>query len=54
MKLKEMSALRMEPVMTASSRRRHAEDRPGLRAAILGLVCVIGVFALLGLLYSFG
>ena len=54
MKLKEMSGLRMEPVMAARSRRRQADERPGLRAAILGLVCVIGVFAVLGLLYSLG
>jgi hypothetical protein len=54
MKLKEMSALRMEPVMTADSRRRHVETRPGLRAAALGLACVVGVFAILGLLYSLG
>ncbi len=44
----------MEPVMTASRRRRHVEDRPGLRATALGLICVIGVFAVLGLFYSLG
>jgi hypothetical protein len=27
---------------------------PSLGAAVLGVVCVVGVFALLGLLYSFG
>jgi hypothetical protein len=32
--------------------RRRRSDRPGLAAALLGVICVAGVFGLLGLLYS--
>ncbi len=31
---------------------RRDDDRPGVKAALLGLVCVAGVFGLLGLLYA--
>ena len=31
---------------------RRADDRPGLKAALLGLACVVGVFGMLGLLYA--
>ncbi len=34
--------------------RRRRSDRPGLAAAVLGVICVAGVFGLLGLLYSLG
>jgi hypothetical protein len=34
--------------------RRRRPDRPGWAAAVLGIVCVAGVFGVLGLLYSLG
>jgi predicted lipid-binding transport protein (Tim44 family) len=33
---------------------RAAASRPGFGAALLGAVCVVAVFGLLGLLFSFG
>jgi hypothetical protein len=35
-------------------RRGRAQPKPNFLAVGLGVVCVIGVFAMLGLLYSFG
>ncbi len=55
MKIKEFEPINANPLPTARSRRRSRHDSsPGVGTAVLGAVCVIGVFGVLGLLYSFG
>jgi hypothetical protein len=43
-----------KPRPRARSRPRRRQGRPGVAAALLAVVCVAGVFGLLGLLYSLG
>lgn len=42
------------PRPKARQRRMQQTETPSFAIAMLGVACVIGVFALLGLLYSFG
>jgi len=55
MDIKDFDAFQSQ-VHQAGPRRRPARTSgaPSVGAAVLGVVCVVGVFALLGLLYSFG
>jgi hypothetical protein len=56
---KQMKIKEFDPVMTRSPSdrarlRARRQSSPGIGTAVLGAFCVVGVFALLGLLYSFG
>jgi hypothetical protein len=42
------------PPNRPGSRKPRRDDRPGIGFALLGAICVIGVFGFLGLLYTFG
>jgi hypothetical protein len=42
------------PRAGALRRRTRGPDKPNVLAVCLGVVCVVGVFGMLGLLYSFG
>jgi hypothetical protein len=43
-----------KPMPRPSQKPRRRQDRPGLAAALLAILCVAGVFGVLGLLYSLG
>jgi hypothetical protein len=57
MKIQEMRELKpggFAPGPQAGHLSRRRAEGMGLRVALLGAACVAGVFALLGLLYTFG
>jgi hypothetical protein len=54
MKIQDYQTSRRPMLRAPRKARRRRSDRPGVAAAVLGIVCVAGVFGLLGLLYSLG
>ncbi len=55
MNIKEFGSISGDSARLAPLRRKASPPtRPSLLAAALGAVCVLGVFALLGLLYTIG
>ena len=54
MKINQISIMPARPLVRMAKPVRRADDRPGLKAALLGIACAVGILAVLGLLYAAG